>query len=146
MPNGTALTHAKWAESTRCSACGRVPRLNRATTSSVRARSDSRSARTARQPSATRNAITPSSRKNHRNSCCDARGDGIGPAQLLQQAGALQEAVDVRPRRRYGEAAPAAQVEHGVEHHPAHDVAEPGGRDVDGVRRDADARARRAAG
>ena len=70
-----------------------------------------------------------------------ARATGIGQRSCCEQAGPLQEAVDVRPRRRDREAAPAAQVEHGVEHHArARRCPGPAVATWIDVRRDADSR------
>ena len=145
MPNGTQLTHAKWAESTRCSACGRMPEAEQRD-DEQRARRGATCGRRAPRasPATSKNAITAEQQEEPQEELLRrARARGSASGAVAARPARLQEAVDVRPRRRDRKAAPAAQVEHGIEHHArAHVSPSPAVATWIDVRSDTDRRAR----
>ncbi len=63
------LTHARWAESARWIACGKMPTPNSAPASNTRGRSADGSRRTRHMPKATSASVSPARNKNHANNC-----------------------------------------------------------------------------
>ena len=114
--NATHVTHNRWAESGRCSACGRMPTLTSATASSAVVRPVTPPAGAAQHGEASSAAVPTSITKNHRNSVRAAQV-GEPPPRRDLLGDRLQGAVEALPARRAGQLAAAAQAEHRVDHH-----------------------------